>query len=377
MIRHVTAALLVSAIFSLPAAAKNLNYAHGYPADSAVGKAAVTFAEQVEKKSDSALSVKPFAMSLLSLSETGPGLRDGMADIGYVLTPYYSAEYATSLLLHEMNLLVNLGQDKGIESFAYAGAIADYTLNSCPECQTEFAAQNQVYTGTGVTSLYGLQCKSPVAKIEDLAGKRVRTAGAGFVRFAEHFKAVAVPLPINEVYEALSQGVIDCAMLSAPELINYNMFDVVTDVTLNVPGGLFAGVAGTNVNRSVWQALSTEERAALIWGASHMAAAMTWNFVEQEAEAIRMAEEKGIRIHTPDEAMLAPVRAFVENDLKTMVDVFKSTYRVERTAEIAAEFPAVLERWRGLVKGVGSYEDLQKIYWDELYSKIDPATYGL
>jgi len=87
MIRYVTAALLVSASVSLPAAAKNLNYAHGYPADSAVGKAAVTFADQVEKKSEAALKVKPFAMSLLSLSETGPGLRDGMADIGYVLTP--------------------------------------------------------------------------------------------------------------------------------------------------------------------------------------------------------------------------------------------------------------------------------------------------
>lgn len=370
--------LAAIAVLSLSSvSAETLNYAHGYPEESAVGMAAITFAQEVEKKSDGDLKVRPFAMSLLSLAETGPGLRDGMADIGYVLSPYYSAEYATNLLLHELNPLVNLNEITGKEAFAYAGAMVDFTINDCPECLEEFAAQNQVYAGGGVTTLYGLQCKTPIQNMSDLSGKRVRTGGAGFVRFAEEFGAVAIPLPINEVYEALSQGVLDCAMLSAPELINYNLYDVVTDITPNVPGGLFAGVAGTNVNRNVWLGLTEEQRAALIWGASHFTARMTWNFVEQEADAMAQAEERGINIHEPNAAMNEAVREFVIADLQEVVDVFTSTYSVTRAPEISEQFPKTLERWMGLVSNVTTYEELQEIYWNEIFSKIDPANYGL
>lgn len=372
-----TACLAFVTLSIAPSAAESLNYAHGYPADSAVGLAATMFAEEAGARSDGDLKIRPFAMSLLSLSETGPGLRDGMADVGYVLSPYYSAEYATSLLLHELNPLVNLGDITGKESFAYAGAMVDYSLNNCPECLSEFAAQNQVYTGGGVTSLYGLQCKTPIRSMPDLAGKRVRTAGAGFVRFAEHFEAVAVPLPINEVYEALSQGVLDCAMLSAPELINYNLYDVVTDITPNVPGGLFAGVAATNVNLDVWKRLSAEQRAALLWGASHMTARMTWNFVMQEEEAYAEANKRDINIHEPDTEMTAAVREFVTDDLQEVIKVFSNTYNVSRAPAIAEEFPKTLERWMGLVGEVSTYEELQQVYWNEIYSKIDPASYGL
>ncbi|AUH63344.1 C4-dicarboxylate TRAP transporter substrate-binding protein [Paracoccus zhejiangensis] len=376
-LRALGAGISLALLPTLSAGAETLNYAYGYPESSAVGLAAVRFADEVSQKTGGELTVQPFSMSLLSLSETGPGLRDGMADIGYVLTPYYSAEYATSLFLHELNPLVNLGPQDGTAPLAYTGAILEYTLTKCPECLSEFAAQNQVYTGGGVTTLYGLQCTQPVASIADLKGKRVRTAGAGFVRFAEHFGAVGVPLPVNEVYEALSQGVLDCAMLSAPELTNYNLTDVVTDITPNIPGGLFAGVASTNVNRDVWQRLTVEEREAVLWGASQMTAGITWNFVTQEAEAMAAAEAKGISIHQPDEASQASVREFVEADLQTAAAIFRDTYGVARVDEIAADFPQMLEKWRGLVSGVDSHDALQKLLWDQVYSKIDPATYGL
>ena len=371
------AGMTFALMMALPAWAETLNYAYGYPESSAVGLAADRFVEEVAKRSDGDLTIKPFSMSLLSLSEAGPGLRDGIADIGYVLTPYYSAEYANSLFLHELNPLVNLRDQDGSAPLAYAGAIAEYTLTKCPECLAEFAAQNQVYTGGGVTTLYGLQCTTPISGVEDLRGKRVRTAGAGFVRFAEEFGAIGVPLPVNEVYEALSQGVLDCAMLSAPELTNYNLTDGVTDLTSEIPGGLFAGVASTNVNRAVWRNLSPEQREAVLWGASHMTTGITWNFVTQEAEAMAAATEKGIAIHQPDQASRQAVRAFVEKDLQTATQIFRDTYGVARAEQIAEEFPGMLEKWRGLVAGVTSYDQLQQIYWDQIYSKIDPATYGM
>lgn len=136
--------------------------------------------------------------------------------------------------------------------------------------QTTPAQSDEVATGS--TNEIAITPSARDAQIEDLRGKRLRAGGAGFVRFAEHFNAQGVRLPVNEVYEALDQGILDCAMLSAPELTNYNLYEVVTDITLDVPGGAFAGVASANINADRWKALSTEDREALLWGGSHMTA---------------------------------------------------------------------------------------------------------
>ena len=78
----------------------------------------------------------------------------------------------------------------GKEPLAFAGAMLEYTFNMCPECMEEFSAQNQVYTGGGVTPLYNMLCKDvSITSIEDVAGLRLRAGGAGFVRFADHFRA--------------------------------------------------------------------------------------------------------------------------------------------------------------------------------------------
>lgn len=359
-------------------AAESLNFAYGYPSTSAIGLAVDDYAAAVSERSGGDISVTGFAMSLLSLPETSPGVRDGLADVGFVLPPYYAAEYSTNLFLHELNQLINLAETPtGKEPLAFTGAMVQYTFENCPECLAEFAAQNQVYTGGGVTPLYNLLCKDvKVTSIEDLKGKRLRAGGAGFVRFAEHFGAQGVRLPVNEVYEALDQGILDCAMLSAPELTNYNLHEVVTDITLGIPGGAFAGVASANVNKDRWNAMTDAQRETLLWGGTVMTAATTWNFYTDDATAINNAREKGINIYDPEPELVAALKEFTQQDLQTVSGLFSETYNVTRAAEIAAEFAPLLEKWYGMVADVESQEDLQTLLWDEVVSKVDPATYA-
>jgi len=371
-------ALGVAVATAAPLSAESLNFAYGYPNTSAIGIAVDEYAAAVAERSGGDIDVTGFAMSLLSLPETSPGVRDGLADVGFVLTPYYAAEYSTNLYLHEMNLLINLAENpNGKEPLAFTGAMLEYTFNNCPECLEEFKAQNQVYTGGGVTPLYNLLCKDvKITSVEELNGKRLRAGGAGFVRFAEHFGAQGVRLPVSEAYEALDQGIIDCAMLSAPELTNYNLHEVVTDITLAVPGGAFAGVASANINADRWKGMSNEARAALLWGGSVMTAGTTWGFYSDDAQAIQNAKDKGINIHEAEPELTAAVKEFVNQDLETVSALFKDTYGVERAEEIAADFPPLLEKWYGLVADIENKEQLQQLYWDQVISKIDPATYG-
>jgi TRAP-type C4-dicarboxylate transport system substrate-binding protein len=367
-----------TALVAGSAAAQNLNFAYGYPESSAIGAGVAEYKEAVEEYSDGSLSVTGFPMSLLSLSETSPGVRDGLADVGFVLTPYLPAEYSTNLFLHELNLLITLAENPtGKEPLAYTGAMLEYTFTKCPECLEEFKAQNQVYTGGGVTPLYNLLCKDvQITSVEDLAGKRLRAGGAGFVRFAEKFGAQGVRLPVNEVYEGLDQGILDCAMNSAPELTNYNLHEVVTDITLAVPGGAFAGVASANINADLWKSLDDKQREALLWGGASMTASTTWGFYSDDAAAIQNARDKGINILQPDPELAAATKEFAREDLGIVSSLFRDTYGVERAEEITAEFTPMLERWYGLVENIETQEELQQLYWDEVISKIDPATYA-
>lgn len=376
-IHAITAAVMGLAVSS-PALAQNLNFAYGYPENSAIGIGVADYKAAVEERSEGSLTVQGFPMSLLSLSETSPGVRDGLADVGFVLTPYLPSEYATNLFLHELNLLITLAENPtGKEPLAYTGAMLEYTFNDCPECLAEYQEQNQVYTGGGVTPLYNLLCKDvQITSIEDLEGKRLRAGGAGFVRFAEKFGAQGVRLPVNEVYEGLDQGILDCAMNSAPELTNYNLHEVVTDITLAVPGGAFAGVSSANINADRWKSLTDDQREALLWGGAQMTASTTWGFYSDDAVAIQNAKDKGINILEPEPELAAAVKEFASEDLGIVSDLFRDTYGVERANEIRDEFTPILEKWYGLVEDIDSKEELQQLYWDEVISKVDPATYA-
>lgn len=375
LIAYCSAALMFGA--SGAAHATQLNYAFGFPSTSAIGSAAEEFATAVKERSQGDLTIRNYALSLLSLAEAASGVRDGLADIGYVLAPYFAAEFPHYSLLSDLNIALNLMEQTGQESLAFGGAITEFTLTKCPECISEFAQQNQLYLGGGASPLYVLLCNTPVETKEQLVGKRVRTGGAGYVRFAEHFGAVSIQIPANEVYEGLSQGIIDCATLSLPELTNYNLRDVVSHITLGVPGGVYGGAATANVNLDSWRGLTDEQRKALIWGSSVMTAGAIWNYREINERDRKETEASDINLIVADEAFIEEVRAFSRADMERIGQIYTESYGVSRTEEIISEFNEVLQRWYGLVEHVDSREKLREVYWEEIFSKIDPSAYGM
>jgi len=352
-------------------AAEQVSYSHGFSVESAVGQASQSFADAVEERSEGDLTVRIFPMTLMSLLETGPGIRDGLADMGYVLAPYYAAEYPHYSLLHELTMSVNLREMTGKESLAYAGAITEYTFHECDECRADFAAQNQVYLSGATSSIYSLLCTKPVVTPEDMRNKKIRAGSPSFSRFAEHFGATGIQMPANEVFEGLSQGVLDCAMLSAPELTTYSLKDVVSDVTLGVPGGIYAGAAVGNMNIDSWRGLTDDQRASMLWGANVLSADISWNYHVQEEENLTMARERGIKVHEASDAFREEIRTYVREDLKHVAELFASEYGVSNPKAMIDDFMPMLERWYGLVEGVETREDLRALFWDEIYARVD------
>jgi TRAP-type C4-dicarboxylate transport system substrate-binding protein len=368
--------LTVAATTAPDASAKTLKAAVGLATSSAQYYAFEKFAKYVADNSD--LKIKVFSMSLLNLKETPPGVRDGIADMGFVLPPYYPAEYAENNLASNLSMLATTGRQVESPGAAMAGATSEYTYFHCPECLTEYKKENQVYLGTGSSPTYIMLCTVPVRTMEDLKGKKYRSGAANFGRWAEHFGGIKVSIPGNDIYEAMGQGVIDCAMLSATELTNLSLYDLVKYVTRRIPGGVFSGVATNNVNVETWQALTTEERKVFLQGAAGINADLTWKYYSDAKKNLENSPGKGVEVIEPGPEIMSASDEFVRGDLKVISEQFTTDYGITNVDAKIEIIAGLVEKWKTLTADIADDRDaLAKLYWDEIFSKIDPATFGM
>lgn len=360
------------------ASAEQLRFATGSPQNTLGSKGMDAFIQTVEDRSDGKLRVKGFTQSLLSFMETPEGLRDGMADVGHVLTPYFPSDFPNTILLTEMTMAPELAQLGAREAmFAYTGAIADYVLNHCPECIDEHLDRNQLFLNMVSTSPYGLFCGQKVTASSDLEGMRIRIGGPQWSRWVESKGAAPVSIPVNETYEGLSQGIIECTAHNLSDLLNFKFIEVVTDVTMGVPGGTFGGV-GTNINADTWRSLSDAHREVLLYGAARSAAETVILYYEDHEEALRQIDaSERITLHEPDAELVEDTIAFFEQDLETIAAHYKERFGIEDAAERMASFRKTLADWVGKVDGITTREDLTALYWDAVFSRVDAGKYGL
>lgn len=377
-----TATLVAGSMVAATASAQNLRYATGFPPGSIAADAAQDYAEKVKEYSGGELNMRVFALSLLNAAETSPGVRDGIADIGYLLSVYYPAEFPHINMINEASMQLQLIDPERMGSsamgtFAYNGAYTEFVFKHCPECNDELKRQNQVYTANGASSRYGLLCNKPVTRVEDMRGLRMRVAGAHWSRWATEMGGSSLSLTINEIHEAMDQGIIDCNIQSAPEIINLGLTEVVTDITMDVPGGLYAAVGGASVNRDTWQRLSEDQRRALLRAGQYLSAKIAWEYERLEADALKRVQDRGGRLHEPTPELMAATRSFVEKDLDSIVRYYGERHNVQRAQEMLDTFSELLDKWVDLVQGVESAEQLADLYWEEIASKVDVSSHGV
>ena len=299
--------------------ARELSFASGATPNSIGSKSIEVFANAITERSGGDLTVKPYMQSLLSFMETPPGLRDGMADFGAVLTPYFQTEFPSTIMLTELTMLLELDDISAREAtFAFGGAISEYVFNDCPECLDEYTNSNQVFLGISGSTPYTLICNKPVVTREDIEGKRIRIGGPQWARWAQAMGASPVSMAVNEVYEGLGQGVLDCTAHNLPDLTNFNFIEVTSDITLGVPGGIFGGIA-THMNADAWKGLSAENREAVLYGSAAIIAELARLYVKEHDENRQLIEDKeDITVHEAGSELKAATRQFIEQDAKTI-----------------------------------------------------------
>ncbi|MBA2779047.1 TRAP transporter substrate-binding protein [Billgrantia kenyensis] len=125
-----------------------------------------------------------------------------------------------------------------------------------------YEEQGAKLIGRGFGSDYGLLTREPVSSLDDLRGMRIR-ATSSIATVLEKFDVPTVFLPGEELYVALSTGVIDGAVYGGPvEYEQLKLHEVAkhyTDINLLNPGW----TENALVNPRTWERLSEEQRSIL------------------------------------------------------------------------------------------------------------------
>ena len=105
-----------------------------------------------------------------------------------------------------------------------------------------------------------LFCKKPIAKLADVKGLKVRTYDQNLAKFISSIGGTPVPLSFSETQQALSLGVVDCA-ITGPSSANSAGWPEVT--THQLPVGFQLALNGYGITLKAWNQLKPDQQAKL------------------------------------------------------------------------------------------------------------------
>jgi TRAP-type C4-dicarboxylate transport system substrate-binding protein len=301
---------------------------------------------------------------LVAPNEMSAGLRDGVTEMGALLMPYFPAEFPDAALPSELS---NLGSNQ----YVVSSAVTEY-IATCEDCQAEFTRNGQVYLGSDATPTYNILSTKPVRSVADMKGLRVRTGAPIFAAFVEKLGGVPVQLPSSEIYESLSQGVIDATFSGTHDILSYRIGDVIKSVTV-LNQGVFNGAAVATASGTLWNRMSAEERSALARAAQYGIAAGLIGYDGKLAEA---KATDGVEFIEMDDTLSAAKSDFNKEYLAGAAARLETRGVKDAQAKVD-RYAALVEKWEGLVSEGMTEEDLGELRFKEIWSNVDFASYGM
>ena len=192
--------------------------------------------------------------------------------------------------------------------------------------------------------------------------------------------AVAMSITPNEIFEAMSQGNLDGALVPVSELTNLRLVDVVKHITLDAPMGTYHGMEILNMNRNTWRSLTDAQRRAVLDSAAIGSAVISQRYLGDVERNFAEAKKKNIQVHRAAPDLVAKSKAFAEADLGNVAASAEKDYGIKDAAAKAARFRQLVQKWEKLIPADIDKADpkvLSDIYQREIYSKIDPKTFGM
>ncbi|MEI8267629.1 MAG: hypothetical protein WCI59_18025 [Betaproteobacteria bacterium] len=357
----------VALTLSLPLGAwaqSKFSYASGAPSKGPESVAANRYLDRVEQALGGSLKFeRSFDGTVANFRATGNSLRDGLIDAGFLLDTFHTTDLKTSMTLTDLAMIA-------AQPLAQAGAINETMLLNCPQCDVDFGRFKTLPLAYNGVAPFYLQCRSPVATLQDLKGKAIRAASA-FALFAKAAGANPVSTVPTEVYEAMQRGAVECAIVGGVWLKSYNLMDVVKTV-VDQPLGQYNSSLVLAVGREGWRKLSTVQRQAMIDALPFLVAEATLLNMEETERAFQEAAGKGVRRTPPPADFKAFLATHVAGEqARVVADAEKRS--VTGASSLVKTYLEKLDKWNRIVTETGGdrakYEAALRL---EIFSKLKP-----
>jgi TRAP-type C4-dicarboxylate transport system substrate-binding protein len=325
-------------------------------------KAFNDIAKWIEEESNGELTARVFPQVLLKHKEIPPGIRDGVADMGLIVHPYFPAEFSEAAFIADFSLFAT-------NNFAAAGAATEYMMN-CEDCMVEMGDFGHIYLGNIANAPYSLLAKDEIVSMADIKGKKIRSGGAAWGRWIEAMGGVKVSIPASEAYQALSQGMLDAHTHSIGSLIDQGLADVVNYV-IDIPLGVYFG-ASINFSAKSWKELSAGQQKVIFELAPYMLARYVAGLRASTDKVRNELDKLKITLKQPNADLTEASQTFLKNDIAMVAELGVKNYGLSNTNEKAEKFLELLAKWEKLTADMPTdYKTLGDLYKKEIFSKLD------
>lgn len=281
---------------------------------------------------------------LFSAATALKGIGTGIADAGSIVNAYTRSQLKHAVATTDLTFISN-------NPLAADGAAHETYFLNCPECLEDFKRSGTIFLAGATSAGYSLMCSDKVTSLEEVKGKKIRTAGA-MGRLAQAMGGTAVSMSTSDMVEALSRGQIDCIMGPLAWLKSYPIADVVTHI-FNFDIGAFNSVASLLMNRNSWDKLTAENKKAL-WNASPgiAARATLQGYNGEFLDSIELAKKHNIVFTGPSDATREFARKHRINELQAVKDGLKKI-GVSDSDRLVQAFVTNLEKWEKIIAEAG------------------------
>ena len=213
------------------------------------------FEEALAETSDGLITLDVHMGDALGpLTDHGPLLRDGIADITWVMSPLELGQYPADQWIAALAWMFENRPLVG-DLQAYASTLEWGFTDPLQEQMLEQGMVPLVPSTSGLAN-YTHLCNDPAGSLDQARGQEARVTSEIHGNEAEAVGMTPTFIEAAETYEALQRGVIDCVLMHPRDLAGFNLLDIAEHVHMD-PDAAFSGhmAVGLYANQDWWDGL--------------------------------------------------------------------------------------------------------------------------
>ncbi len=227
----------------------------------------------------------------------------------------------------------NLPFDKAIK-------VAEDLWNMTPEWQAEFEDLIPITWDSSGGELY-IMSNVPITSLEDIKGKSFRCVEQNIVDLVEELGGVAIKMPLSEVVDSISKGIIDGTIQGIHNMTNNKFIDVcdyVTGLDMIAPIGTLRFMRADK-----YQAMSASQQAAFDEAIEAFQQNCGASKIQIEQDAIQECKDAGVTFYElseEDVATIWEINARLAKEKAAELDAkgYNGTAMYENAQKLIAEY---------------------------------------